>query len=224
MAAMRDILIENPVIAAVRNDEELKKAERSSVGIAIVLYGNIMTLAGTCRRLREAGKTVFVHVEMIEGLKVTWPASILFVTPRASRDCFRRGRTSIKYAKQLISNDSASFLLDSLSLQTESKIFWRQPRRVEIMPGIACRLINEMEKKITVPVIAVGLIVSKEQVLDCLSNGAVAISTSKSGLWELKDSLHSGFLFSPKKESIIVAIWQCCVIINYNYLYSQAEN
>lgn len=187
MAAIRDILIENPVIAAVRNDEDLKKAEKSSVGIVIVLYGSILTLTGICRRLRAAGKTVFVHVDMIEGLKgdmagvdfirhIAEPAGIVSTRPNI-----------IKHAKQLnIQTILRVFLLDSLSLQTGIKnILETNPDAVEIMPGIACRLINEMEKKITVPVIAGGLIVSKEQVLDSLSNGAVAISTSKAELWEL---------------------------------------
>ena len=53
------------------------------------------------------------------------------------------------------------------------------------MPGIACRIIHEMDGQVTVPVIAGGLIVKKDQVLEALSNGAIAISTNKAELWDL---------------------------------------
>lgn len=187
MSALKDILIENPVIAAIRNDEELKTAEASSVGIVFVLYGSILTLDTICQRLRTAGKTVFVHADMIEGLKGDM-AGIDFIRHTAEPTGIVSTRPNIiKYAKQLnMQTILRVFLLDSLSLQSGIKnILETNPDAVEIMPGIACSLINEMEKKITVPVIAGGLIVSKEQVMYSLSNGAIAISTSKVELWEL---------------------------------------
>ena len=187
LSTISDILIENPVIAAVRNEEELEKAETSRVKIVFVLYGSILTLPNICRRLHEASKMVFIHVDMIEGLRGDM-AGIEFIYRSASPSGIVSTRTNIiKFAKQLhLQTILRVFLLDSLSLQTGVKnILETNPDAVEIMPGIACRFIDEMERKVTVPVIAGGLIINKEQVLESLTNGAVAISTSKEDLWDL---------------------------------------
>ncbi|MEA4896117.1 MAG: glycerol-3-phosphate responsive antiterminator [Oscillospiraceae bacterium] len=187
MSDLSDILIENPLIAAVRNDDELEKAALSRVRIVFVLYGSILTLPEICAKLHKAAKTVFVHADMIEGLRGDM-AGIEFLNRFASPSGIVSTRPSIiKFAKQLhLQTILRVFLLDSLSLQTGIRnILETNPDAVEIMPGIACRLINEMEREISVPVIAGGLIINKQQVLESLSNGAVAISTSKEELWEL---------------------------------------
>ena len=187
VSTLNDILIENPVIAAVRNDAELEKAEHSHVKIVFVLYGSLLALPDMCRRLHAASKLVFVHVDMIEGLRGDM-AGLEYIRSTAGPAGIVSTRAAIiKFAKQLhMQTILRVFLLDSLSLQTGIRnILETNPDAVEIMPGIACRLIDEMERKITVPVIAGGLIISKEQVLESLSSGALAISTSKEALWDL---------------------------------------
>lgn len=187
MSSLNDTLIENPVIAAVRNDAELESAAKSRVKIVFVLYGSLLTLPRICGKLHETGKTVFIHADMIEGLRGDM-AGVEFLNSFASPAGIVSTRPSIiKFAKQLhLQTILRVFLLDSLSLQTGIKnILETNPDAVEIMPGIACRLIDEMERKITVPVIAGGLIINKEQVMECLSSGAIAISTSREELWDL---------------------------------------
>jgi len=187
LSSISDVLIENPVIAAIRNDEELENAAKSRVKIVFVLYGSLLSLHDICAKLHEASKMVFVHADMIDGLRGDM-AGIEFIYRSASPSGIVSTRTNIiKYAKQLhLQTILRVFLLDSLSLQTGVKnILETNPDAVEIMPGIACRHINEMEKKINVPVIAGGLILTKEQVLESLSSGAVAISTSRASLWDL---------------------------------------
>ena len=57
MSDISDILIENPVIAAVRNDAELARAASSRVKIVFVVYGSILTLPDICERLHaEIGR------------------------------------------------------------------------------------------------------------------------------------------------------------------------
>lgn len=186
MPDISDILIENPVIAAVRNDAELERAAKSRVKIVFVVYGSLLTLPDICSHLHRADKLVFVHVDMIEGLRGD-TAGLEYIRRAASPAGIVSTRTGIiRNAKQLhFQTILRVFLLDSLSLETGIKnVLETKPDAVEIMPGIACRLIGQMERKISVPVIAGGLIKTKEQVLDSLSNGAVAISTSNMELWE----------------------------------------
>ena len=186
MPDISDILIENPVIAAVRNAEELDRAAKSRVKIVFVVYGSILSLQDICARLHAADKLVFVHVDMIDGLRGDM-AGLEYIRRTAAPAGVVTTRASIvRIAKQLhFQTILRVFLLDSLSLETGVKnVLETRPDAVEIMPGIACRLIGQMEREISVPVIAGGLIKTKEQVLDCLTDGAVAISTSNAALWE----------------------------------------
>lgn len=54
------------------------------------------------------------------------------------------------------------------------------------MPGIASKIINKLETKVkNIPIIAGGLIKEKKDVIESLSAGAVAISTTSWDLWDL---------------------------------------
>ena len=60
-----------------------------------------------------------------------------------------------------------------------------QPDCVELMPGVMPKVIQQMTKKLSVPVIAGGLISDKEDIIAALDAGATAISTTKEALWFL---------------------------------------
>lgn len=185
MPELRDILAENPVIAAVRSDDDLDAVVKSRVRIVFVLYGNIVTLSAICERLAQAGKDVFVHVDLIDGLKGD-PAGIEYVRRTAGpRGILSTKVNVVRYARPLgFETVLRVFILDSLSLRTGIKnIRDTRPDAVEVMPGVVCRVINDFEKQLTVPVIAGGLIVRKEQVYESLSAGAAAISTTRRELW-----------------------------------------
>ncbi|MPN24036.1 Glycerol uptake operon antiterminator regulatory protein [bioreactor metagenome] len=60
-----------------------------------------------------------------------------------------------------------------------------QPSAIEIMPGVAGKAIRNLKKATNVPIIAGGLIDKKKDVIDALSAGAVAISTTAEDLWKM---------------------------------------
>lgn len=56
------------------------------------------------------------------------------------------------------------------------------------MPGISIKAIGKkenIEREIKMPIISGGLIKTKKDVMDCLSSGAIAVSTSAMELWNL---------------------------------------
>ena len=57
-----------PVIAAVKDDEGLRACLDSEIRIVFVLYGDICSISGIVGRLKDAGKTVIVHLDLISGL------------------------------------------------------------------------------------------------------------------------------------------------------------
>ena len=75
------------------------------------------------------------------------------------------------------------FALDSQGVDSiEEVLHASSPTLVEIMPGIAGKVIKRFSKG-KVPVIAGGLIESKPEVMEALSQGALAVSTRKKELW-----------------------------------------
>ena len=57
-----------PVIAAVKDEEGLRACLDSEIRIVFVLYGDICSISGIVGRLKDAGKTVIVHLDLISGL------------------------------------------------------------------------------------------------------------------------------------------------------------
>lgn len=187
MPSLRDILAENPVIAAVRDAEDIACACRSRVKLAFVLAGRITTVGEICARLTQAGKEVFIHADLLEGLRGD-AAGVEFLRGAAGARGILSTRPGVlRHAREVgFETILRIFVVDSLSLRTGiQNIRETGPDAVEVMPGVVCREITGIERQLTVPVIAGGLIVRKEQIIGSLSAGATAISTTRRELWEL---------------------------------------
>ncbi|AUM96549.1 MULTISPECIES: glycerol-3-phosphate responsive antiterminator [Clostridium] len=185
---LTEVFIENPVIAAVRDEKDLEKALESKANIVFVLFGNIINIKSNCHKLKEKEKKIFVHVDMIDGLKGD-SAGIEYLKECVELDGIISTKTSnIKHATQVgLYAIQRIFIIDSLSLKTGIKnILEHRPTAVEVMPGIASKIINKLETKVkNIPIIAGGLIKEKKDVIESLSAGAVAISTTSWDIWDL---------------------------------------
>jgi glycerol uptake operon antiterminator len=187
LGSIEELLVENPVIAAVRCDEDLDVVLENDVKIVFVLYGSIVDIKDICSRLKEAGKIVFVHIDMIDGLKgdskgveyikkVVEPFGVITTKLSNIKSAMNLGLYTIQRI----------FIIDSQSLQTGiTNVQATKPHAVEVLPGIAYKMISIIQRDIKVPVIAGGMISEKKDVMDALSAGAVAISTSSRELWSM---------------------------------------
>lgn len=184
---LEECLIKNPVIAAIRNDEDLKKAINSKVRIVFILYGSIMNIKKICDRLKEADKLVFVHVDLIEGLKGDYTGLLFLKETVQPYGIISTKATNVKNAKKLgLSVIQRIFAVDSLSLETGIRnIQSVLPDAVEVMPGVASKIIKIIGESVQVPIIAGGLIQSKMDIMESIESGAIAISTTERKLWEL---------------------------------------
>lgn len=187
MINLEEVLIDNPIIAAVRDEDGLENAINSECAIVFLLYGNIITIPELCQRLKSAGKVVFIHIDLIEGLKGD-SSSIEYIKKYAEPDGIITTKSAnIKFAKQQgLLTIQRIFIIDSHSLTTGIKgINDTCPTAVEVMPGIASKIIKNLQQKVDIPIIAGGLISSKEDILEGLASGAIAISTTRDELWQL---------------------------------------
>lgn len=188
MIRLKDILLQNPIIAAIRNDDDLKSVLESDAAVIFVLYGDILNIGRICRKIKQKNKFVFVHVDLIEGLRGD-AAGIKYIKENANPDGIISTKASnIKYGNNLgIYTIQRIFIIDSLSLKTGIKnIHETNPHAVEVMPGVASKIISNMEKQISTYIIAGGLIKTKKDVIDSLAAGALAISTTARDLWNMQ--------------------------------------
>ncbi|HBK5982533.1 TPA: glycerol-3-phosphate responsive antiterminator, partial [Staphylococcus pseudintermedius] len=73
---------------------------------------------------------------------------------------------------------------DSHALERSIELIQRiEPDYVEVLPGIADKVIQEIHQKTGTPVIAGGLINTPEEVERAVSSGAAYITTSDKSLW-----------------------------------------
>lgn len=176
----------NPVIAAVKDEQQLEKALCSDCDIIFFLFGSICSIGELVFRAKSAGKLAFVHLDLTQGLSGREIAAD-FINSFTEADGVISTRPAlIKYAKGLgLITVFRFFLVDSLSLSgLKKQIDCCSADFVEIMPGVMPRVIKRVCEELSVPVITGGLISDKEDVIAALSAGARCISTTCEKLWK----------------------------------------
>ena len=187
MSIFQDILIENPIIAAIRNDKDLEEVIETENKVVFILYGSIMTIGRIAQRLKEADKIIFVHLDMIDGLRND-EAGIPFIKQEANPyGIITTKQSQIKTAKNLgLVTILRLFIIDSKSLLTGNKYVEEvKPAAIEVMPGVSTKIIKTCVKTMKISVIAGGLIETKEEVINSLNAGAIAVSTTKREIWDM---------------------------------------
>ena len=187
--SMRPQLIEAfedcPVIAAIKDDEGLKRCIHSDIPIVFVLYGDICNISQIVSRLKKAGKIVIIHIDLIAGLSskeiavtyiksVTHADGIISTRPSVIRQAKEEGLFAIM---RFFVIDSMAF--ESIKRQTESAY----PDMIEVLPGVMPKIIQRICKQNRTPVIAGGLISDKEDIMAALDAGAISISTTNQKVW-----------------------------------------
>ena len=181
------ILSDNPIIAAVKNDTEVDLCCKSDKKAVFVLYGSVNSIADIVKRLKSHDKTVFVYVDLLDGLSVS-QAAVEFIKLNTDADGIISTKAPlIQRAGSLgLMTVFRTFMLDSMALKSLRKSFDSlNADFVEILPGNMPKIIKRLSDELNAPVIASGLISDKEDVISALSAGAVAVSSTSHAVWEL---------------------------------------
>jgi len=176
-----------PIIAAVRTPDALKQACQTDIGILFILHASLSDIAEQVRCAKDAGKCVFIHADLIEGLSADG-AAVRYLRSVTQADGLISTRSGvIRAAKECgFLTVQRFFVVDSQAeealLRTVSQT---HPDCIELMPGILPTVVARLHAKLSQPVIAGGLVETKEQVMEALSAGADNVSTSREDLWLL---------------------------------------
>lgn len=177
-----EALERTPIIAAT-DRAGWRAAVTSDAEVLFHLGAGILTAAEDIAAAKSRGKTVFVHMDLTDGIgkdkyAAEWLKSLgadgIISTRaqliRAAHDC---GLATIQ----------RFFVLDSKGMASIAEMLESsRPDLMEIMPGVIPKALRFFASQ-SVPVIAGGLIETKQEVTAALSVGALAVSTGKKELW-----------------------------------------
>lgn len=174
------------IIAAVRSESELLTAVNSDVETIFMLATNIDDLKDQAELVHKAGKKLFVHIDLAEGIGKD-EYGVRYTKQQGADGIISTRTNIIKIAKREgMFTVQRFFAVDSHSIDTiVETAASSKADMIEIMPGTVSKVIERMRKKLDMPIVAGGLIELQEEIDEAISCGAAAISTGKSKFWEL---------------------------------------
>lgn len=183
---IKELLEENPVIAAVKNEEQLDLAINSEARIIFVLFGDVMNITKISEIITSKNKIGIIHIDLVEGFtnkeivikyikEETKFSGIISTKPQV-----------IKLAKKYnLIGVQRVFIFDTLSLNNVKSHMISECDAIEVLPGIIPKVLKIISEHTKKPVVAGGLIESKEEVMQALTSGATCVSTTKKEIWEM---------------------------------------
>ncbi|SIS43235.1 glycerol-3-phosphate responsive antiterminator [Salimicrobium flavidum] len=178
-------MIEQKVLPAVRRMKDFETLLEMETDYLILLETRIGLLKSMVREAKKRGKTVFIHADLVQGLK-TDDYGMEYLGREVKPDGIISTRSGvIQQAKRYgITSVQRLFLIDSQALEQNKKQVERtNPDYIELLPGVLPGMIREITQDLNIPIIAGGLIRTQEEVDEALQAGAVAVTTSRSDLW-----------------------------------------
>ena len=182
-----DIIYENPIIMAIKNNKDLRDSPDSENKIVFVLFGTVESIPHIVNKLKNNGKIVMVHEDLIEGLSSS-QLSAAFIKNYTNADGIITTRPqNASYARKLgLFTILRFFVLDSLSYENVKETVKKANcDLIEILPGIMPKVLADISKRTRIPLVAGGLINEKSDVVDALNANAIAISTSNTDVWKM---------------------------------------
>ena len=186
-----DAVEANPVIAAVKNDSGLQTATAmEEIQVIFVLYGDICTIPEIVEKIKDSGKKALVHIDLIAGLSAK-EVSVEFIKRQTNADGIITTKPAlVRRAKELgLFTVLRFFVIDSLALKNienlESQHGMSRPDVIEVLPGVMPKVLQKIAKVSRIPMIAGGLVTDREDVIQALAAGAMAVSATNQEVWTL---------------------------------------
>lgn len=181
-----DAFQENPIVAAIRSDDDLADCLTTDVRVVFVLYGDVCSISDIVDRVKTAGKLAVVHIDLITGLSAK-EVAVDFLRSNTHADGVISTRPAlIQRAKELgLFTLLRVFVIDSSALSSALNAKQLRPDAVDILPGLMPDIIRTIREKTGLCVLTGGLITQKQQIMQALRAGALAISTTDPAVWRM---------------------------------------
>ena len=183
-----DMLEENPVIAAVKDEAGLEKCcGLPDIRIVFLLFGDLLNIADLVARVKASGKLAVVHMDLVSGLGAK-EVAVDFIKKTTSADGIISTKpTLIRRGRELgLFTVHRYFLIDSMALENiRSQECSVRADVIEVLPGLMPEIIKKICRASRTPVIAGGLLTDKKSVMAALAAGAVCVSSTNEDVWTM---------------------------------------
>lgn len=181
---VKEYFAKTPIIAAA-HEHNWKDAIESPAKVILCCSANIMTVEEKVKEIHAKDKIAFVHIDLSDGIGKD-KSGVEFLAKCDVDGIISTRGNLVKYANELgLITVQRFFALDAKGISGIKELSAAShPDYIEIMPGVIGKIIRQFANG-PIPVLVGGLIDTKEEIAEALSNGAVAISTSKKELWEI---------------------------------------
>ena len=177
--------LDQQILPASTTMKEFESFLKSKYEIGIFTEIHIAQLKNINRMARKHGKKMIYHVDMVQGIKSDEYATEFICQEFRPYGLISTKSSVILKAKQKgVFAIQRMFLIDTHALEKSYKLIGKnKPDYIEVLPGAMPWMIKEVKETLNIPVLAGGLIRTKDDVQRALKAGATAITTSKRELW-----------------------------------------
>lgn len=183
---IQEIIEDTPVIMAVKDHTGVRQCMEQESKVVFILFGDICGIDEIVKMVKDAGKIAIVHMDLINGLG-SKEISVDFIRKSTDADGIISTKPAlIKRGKELgLFTVLRFFILDSMALENVMKLDNSYADMIEILPGIMPKVTKRVTESLSIPVICGGMITDKEDIINALNAGAVAVSTSNPEAWKM---------------------------------------
>ena len=185
-AAVVQSFKQHRIIPALRSARDVERASSLSERVVFLLGTSVLTYRNQMELLRKAGHIVFVHFDLIEGLKGDNVGFSFLLQEIVPHGIISTHKAILNLAKKNgLLRLLRVFMLDSDALAKGYHLAQTvQPDFVELLPGSSLPLLEDRAlREFPFPLIAGGLVTNIEQVNAILGKRILAVSTSEKSLW-----------------------------------------
>lgn len=183
----KEALEDSPIIAAIKDDDGLKKCLSSDSRVVFILYGDIVSIADIVETVKSSGKIAMVHLDLITGLS-SKEIAVDFLKKYTKADGIITTKpTLIKRAKELgFYTILRLFIIDSMAYENiERQVKSARPDLIEVLPALMPKIVAKICGISSTPVIAGGLVSDKEDIMALLQAGVTSVSSTNEAIWFL---------------------------------------
>ncbi|RSK26071.1 glycerol-3-phosphate responsive antiterminator [Bacillus sp. HMF5848] len=174
------------LIPAIRNMKDLEVMIKSSFTYGVFLDLHVAQVKNVVSLAKSHGKEMFLHVDMIHGLKSDEYATEFIIQEiKPAGIISTRGNVIMKAKQKGIISIQRLFLIDQTALEKSYQVIEKtQPDYIELLPGVLPNFIQEVREKTGRNILAGGLIRTVEDIETAIEAGAEAVTTSNKDLWK----------------------------------------
>ncbi len=142
----RDAMDNSPIIAAIKDMTGLEKCLTCDSQVIFILFGDICNISDIVAKVKSAGKTAMVHIDLINGLSGK-EIAVDFIQKFTRADGIITTKPAlIKRARELeLSTILRFFVIDSMAYSSfEKQLRSVKPDYTEILPALMPKVVSRI--------------------------------------------------------------------------------